>query len=247
MYLYGPLILVLEILFVIHAIRRGHGQGWIFLILFFPVAGCAVYFVMVMLPEMQGGGAFSAVTRKFNPTGELRRHMENLQETDSVANKARFAEELLNHGKYEDAIKIYEETLAGAFKDDPDLTFGLAKAYYNAGHYSSAREKLVNLASLDQAGPGSKQGLLYAMTLEGEGKTEDAKGEYEKVIPAYIGPEAKCRYAMCLLKSGNETRARQIFSEVVATAKRSPGFYRKLHRQWIDAAKKYAYTGQEKS
>lgn len=47
----GILILIIQIGFAAHAIRRGHDQIWIYLIIFVPLIGCLLYTLMVLLPE----------------------------------------------------------------------------------------------------------------------------------------------------------------------------------------------------
>lgn len=47
----GILLLLVQIGFAIHALRRGYPIYWVFLIVFVPLIGCLLYVIMVLLPE----------------------------------------------------------------------------------------------------------------------------------------------------------------------------------------------------
>lgn len=241
---YWYVLLALEVIFIIHAIKRGHGIGWVLFILFFPLIGCIVYFSIVIVPELRESraysGAGSSLMRKIDPKRNLRRRMEALQVTDSVTNRARLAEECLSQGMYDDAIRLYQESMSGVFQDDPDLLLGLAKAYGYGGRYEEAKAMLERLGDRVEGRAAVDARLLYAMVHEATGDADAALREYEALIPGFTGPEAKCRYGLLLEKIGEKEKAQAVFQDIVTTARRSPGFYRKLHRKWIDIAKKHS-------
>jgi hypothetical protein len=212
---YWYVLMAFEVIFVIHAIKRGHGIGWILFILFFPLLGCIVYFTIIIVPELREGRA-------------------------SVTNKARLAEECLSQGMYDDAIRLYQDSMSGVFQDDPDLILGLAKAYHHARRYDEARAALQRLGAGSQAGNSSEARLLYALVHEAAGDLDAAVQEYESIIPGFTGPEARCRYGLLLEKMGEGEKAQAVFQDIVTTARRSPGFYRKLHKKWIDIAKNHS-------
>jgi len=236
--------MLFEMMFVIHAIKRGHGYGWVFIILAFPGLGCAVYFIMVVVPEMRGSravtGAASSVMKTIDPKRDLRRHMEDLQSTGSIANKAKLADECLTQGMNDEAIRLYNESLFGAFKDDPHLIFGLASAYYRSGKFDEAVSTIEKLRDITKGKLSDEAKLLHTLSLEGKGDVDAALEAYASIVPSFTGPEAKCHYGMLLAKAGQEEKAKSVFQEIVLTAKRSPSFYRRLHKQSITIAKKYA-------
>lgn len=241
---YWYVLLALEVLFVIHAIKSGRGVGWVLLILFFPLVGCIAYLALVIVPELAGGRSYgvmaSALMRKINPKRDFRRRVEDLQITNSVTNKTRLAEECLSQGLYEEAVKLYQESLQGVFENDPSLLLGLARAYSQSGRYAEARSALERLGTDIPGSIGSEARLLSAMVYEESGDVQAAVREYESIIPGFTGPEAKCRYGLLLEKMGQREKAQAVFRDVVTFARRSPRFYRKLHRKWIDIAKKHS-------
>ena len=79
--------------------------------------------------------------------------------------------------------------------------------------------------------------LLLAITYERLDDTAAALKEYEAIINAFPGEEARCRYALLLEKSGNIKSAEKTFESIINDAKSSPRYYRRDQKQWIRIAK----------
>ena len=45
----------------------------------------------------------------------------------------------------------------------------------------------------------------------------------------YPGEEARCRYGMLLVKTGQHDKAQEVFQRILLSARRSPRYYRKAH------------------
>ena len=69
------------------------------------------------------------------------------------------------------------------------------------------------------------------------GDVEEALQIYETVVKQASGEEARCRYAMLLERSGQPDKAREVYYEIVTRAQRSPRYYRRQQKQWIDIAR----------
>jgi hypothetical protein len=70
------LLLLVEILFVVHAVKTGRASPWAFIILFAPVVGVVAYIVAVLIPEWMGGRqgqrAQRSFAKAFNPEKRYR-------------------------------------------------------------------------------------------------------------------------------------------------------------------------------
>ena len=101
----------------------------------------------------------------------------------SAQNKAALANELLLARQPEAAAALYREALSGIHATYPALMLGLARALFAVG---DAHETEVTLERLREANPGyaSPDGhLLYAQSLEQQGKTDAALYEYAALVP----------------------------------------------------------------
>lgn len=236
------LTLLVQVGFAIHAVKTGRDMKWLYFIILFPLVGCAVYFFVEVLPALQHSStarkAQKTVIGTIDPNRGLRKSAEKLEISNNIDNTVAFAEECVERGHYDQAIESYAAARKGIFQDDPKLLLGLAHAQFSKGDFPAA---VATLDHLRAANPGFKSAdghLLYARALEGQGATEKAVHEYEALVQYYPGPEAKCRYAQYLKQLGQPARAAQLFDEVRLAAKHSPRHYTRMHKPWIDMAKR---------
>lgn len=238
----GILLLLIQIGFAVHALRRGYPLFWVFLIVFVPLIGCLLYVIMVLLPEFSQSRTATEGTRALrkalNPGKELRECEEALAIADTVGNRIALAEELVRHGRLNEAIALYERSLNGIYKTDPVLLEGLAAALVEAGEFGRA---LLTLGTLAQAHPDlvkPRAGLLKARALEGLGDSGAALEEYANLLGTTGGLEIKCRHALLLQALGREVEATAQFEEILRAAKLGSRHSRMLNREWIEKARK---------
>lgn len=238
----GILILLVQIGFAVHALRRGYPIFWVFLIVFVPVIGCLLYAVVVLLPEFTQSraalGGARAIGKALDPGRELRELREALETTDTVGNRAALAEAYVRHDRLDEAIELYRSSLTGIYRVDPVLLMGLAAAQVEAGHFQSAKATLQTLreAHPDEDKPAAR--LLMARALEGAGDREAALMAYAKLVETVAGAETKCRYALLLRAIGREAQARVLFQEILREAKKGTRHSQQLNQVWIGAARK---------
>lgn len=239
--LIGALVLLIQFSFAFHALKSGRPYWWIFIIMGFPVLGCVIYYLVEVFPgsreERSAHKAARRIAQTLNPDAELKRRAEELEICGSVDNKTALAEECMHHGMYAEATKLYESCLQGAFADDPTLLYGLAKAAIEGADWTKAAAAL---ARLNVSSPGFRAQeicLLAARLLDGRGETDQALAAFRKLIPTFIGLEARYRYGDLLLRLGQEAAATEVFDELLAHSKRFASSSEE-ERQWIQAAQR---------
>jgi hypothetical protein len=240
-YILGFLIIAVQVICAVHALRTGRAYVWLWIILFFPFLGCLIYFIVEVLPGLQHSSTIKRVGSDLvtivDPGRSLRQLEEQLEITDTVKNRQMLARGYLKAGRHGEAIELYQRCLSGPFKDDAALALELAYAYFLNGSYDEAAARLEALGE-DKLGIRSRErNLLYARTLEQLGDIEEALQVYETVVKQASGEEARCRYAMLLERSGQPEKAREVYYEIVTRARRSPRYYRRQQKQWIDIAR----------
>jgi hypothetical protein len=69
------LLLLIEIAFVVHAVKTGRASPWAFIILLAPLVGMIAYIIVVLIPEWtasrQGQQAQRAIAKTLNPEKAL--------------------------------------------------------------------------------------------------------------------------------------------------------------------------------
>lgn len=240
------LSVLLQIMFIIHVLTRGHDLFWVLIILLFPVVGCAVYAILVWLPDAQHSrttrSTSKAIVRLLDPRRNLRKRLDSLDVSDTVENRVLLAAELVQHGMTRDALSLYERSLKGVYEDDPYLLGGYAAVLYDAGDLADAREQLERLRARNPGFKSHDPQLLYARVLERLGETSAAEREYKTVLTQHGTLESKCRYAQFLQQQGKDADAKAIFEEVIRNSKFGTHHSRRLNREWISLAKKALST-----
>lgn len=235
-------MLVLQGLCALHALKTQQERYWIMVVLFIPGAGAAIYFAFVMVPSLLGTRSAKNAARKVrdqvDPERTVRLRDQKLRTADTVENKARLAEGLLERGQGDEAVKLYKEILRGVYADDPRYLQGLASAYFLIENYRKAKQTLDELIAKNPDFKSQEAHLFYARSCEALGDNAAAEHEYQAVIEYFVGPEARVRYGMLLRKLDRLSEAREVIEAVLVEAKTAPDFYRRQQREWLLIARR---------
>ena len=234
------LSVVIQAIFIVHALRTGRPYWWAFIILSFPVIGCLAYYLVEIFP---GSSEHRAMRRavanlkaSLSPGADLARRAEEAQVCDSVDNKAALAAECMRNSMYADAVSLYEGCLQGIYADDPVLSFALSEAYVMNGQCDSAAARLQRLQELHPQFRPTEVRLLLARNLEARGDYDSALLAYEKINETTSGLEARVRYGLLLRRLGFTRQANGVLREALKYARRFGGTL-ESERAWVDVAK----------
>jgi hypothetical protein len=238
----GILIFAVQVGFALHVIRSGRDRYWLYLILFLPALGCAIYFFSEVLPGLHGNRhvrrAGKAVINTLDPQREVRRLKDLIQISDTFENRQALADACVAAGHLDEAKQLYTALLKQE-EYNPHIMQQLALCHYLAKDFSQAKSTLDELISHNPDYKSSDGHLLYAKTLEALGETEQALAEFAVVVESFAGEEARYRYAMLLKASGRQHEAEKVFNQILTRARQSPKYYRRVQKQWIDLAKQH--------
>lgn len=237
----GALLFIIQAGFAIHVIRSGREIYWIYIIMFIPAIGCLLYFFTQVLPDSRNSysarKAGNNLLKTVDPQRELRKRKDELDIADTVENRLKLADEYIASGSYDEAIPLLQKSLNTTNENDPYILLKLAEAQFGDEDYSRAIDTLDLLIRENPDFQSPDGHLLYARSLEGSGKTEQALKEYEVLAASYPGEEARIRYALLLQQENQPTRANEVFSDILTRARRAPKYYTKKEKQWINMAK----------
>jgi len=238
--LFGLLLLIIEIVFATHAIKRDE-WNWVFLILFIPFIGCILYLALVIIPESRY--AHNSTRRalsyrdRASSTRKLKNRLSAVDSFSSVKQCLNLADELINKGMVEDTIKLYEKALTDQYNGNADLMLGLAKAYFRRQMYQEAKDTLDNLIKLNPDFRSLEGHLLYARTQEELENYPQAREEYEAILKYSSEVEALCAYAVFLRKRGEDDKSRKYFEQILQDTQALPRDIKDTKRKWISVAK----------
>ncbi len=238
--------LLIQAAFIVHVIKTGRNQLWIWVLIIpgLALAGILAYLVVEILPELFRSRTAQRTARglrkAMDPGRDLRRYESEAQLGGNVASRQRYAEELVRHRRYEEAIAQYRQALTGLYEHDPNLMLGIAQAQFAKGEPAAARATLDELIRLNPDFRSPAGHLLYARALEGEGNLTKALEEYRVVSGSFPGAEAAVRYAQLLKAQGQTEESRKVARELLQQARIAPGHYRRAQREWLEAAERLA-------
>ena len=227
---------------IIHVIKTGRNQIWIWVLALLSYAGIVAYIAVELIPDLFRSRTAQRTARGFkkamDPTADLRRYESEARLAGNVASRQRYAEELTRHGRYDEAIAQYREALTGLYVHDPNLMLGIAQAQFAKGDAVAARTTLDELIRLNPDFRSPQGHLLYARALEQEGNITKALEEYQVLAPAYPGAEAAVRYAQLLKSQGRHEESQKVARELLEQSRIAPAHYRKAQKSWLDAAQR---------
>jgi hypothetical protein len=233
--------IVTQVICGIHAVKTGR-ERWLFVIIFFSLAGSLIYFFVELLPDLRHQPvalkAGSSIFKLLDPGRELRYLRDQLSRADSISNRKALADGYVQAGFFKDAINLYQTCLQGTYADDPAIMEGLSLAYFFQEDYAAAKKYLLRLKEIRGEKTPHEFKLLLARTYEGSGEQENALNEYRNLLRFHSGEEARYLYALLLKNSGSTQKANELFRAIVAETRIQPKFYRRSQKKWVELAKK---------
>ena len=238
---FAGLIYLIQIGLIVHVLRTGRNMYWVFILLIAPGIGGLAYFIVELLPDLMSNqrtrSAVRGVRKTLNPDADLRHRQRAHKLSGSVDAARHLANELVESGRFEEAIRHYESALTGLYEHDPDLMLGLASAQFGNEQYEDAKTTLDVLMEKNPDFRSPDGHLLYARAVEACGDDEKALDEYKAVAGYYAGAEARLRYGLILERLGDDEAAQVEFEEIITAADLAPRHYRKAQQDWISQAK----------
>jgi hypothetical protein len=233
--------LLLDIICIGHAVYKRQPALWFFVIVALPFVGATMYLMTELLPRTRANPvtrrAAADLGRAVNPDKEIRAAQAALDEMDTVENRKRLADALVERGRHAEARELYESALTGAHEDDPALTVGLARALFGLEDFAGVRSTLDRLREALPEFQSPEAHMLYARALDTMGKMDRALMEYEALATYFPGEEARCRHGMLLLRMGREQEAEVQFRAVVQSVESGSRLYQGDQKVWYDMAK----------
>jgi hypothetical protein len=91
----------IQALLIVHVIKTGRSQLWIWALLLLPAGIWALAYLAVEVIAQRTARSFR---KAMDPGADLRRYESEARVAGNVASRQRYAEELVRHGRYDEAI-----------------------------------------------------------------------------------------------------------------------------------------------
>lgn len=233
---YYYIIIILQAVCVIHCLRKGRNQQWIWLIVFLPLIGCLIYIFQEMFSGNEIQQVQSGVKTIINPTGKIKKLETQLKFSDTFNNRVALADAYLATGNTDKAIELYNSSLTGAFTESEHVHFQLIIAYCIKENYEAVlplAKKMYNRPQFAR----SKAHIAYALALENAGNKEQAEKEYQTMKARFANFEARYNYGRFLIRENRIDDARQLYKSIAEEETQLSNRERKYNRHWINLCK----------
>ena len=228
--------IALQVICVVHCLRRGTNYYWIWLIIFLPFIGCLIYIFAEMLSGRELQNVQQGLGSIINPGGSIRRLEETLRFSDTFTNRIALADAYLQGGYTDKAIDLYESSLTGAFEENEYVFGQLIKAYSIKERYAAIIPLAQKMYKLPQF-IRSHNHMLYAIALDHTGNPEQAEQEFLKMNARYSYFESRYHYGLFLLRHGRNNEAHQTFTTMLEEEPYLSAREKRSNRPWFIKAR----------
>ncbi|CAN5410294.1 tetratricopeptide repeat protein [soil metagenome] len=237
--LIGP-SLIFSIILCVHVVRTHQQMYWLWIILAFPYVGGLIYVLAVIAPEYLGGSKAQQVGQAarqiLDPQREYREATQAVQDTPTVANRARLAVAASGLGRHDEAERLYADALQGLYADDPLLLLGRANALIELNRPAEALPLLETLGALPNAGRTPHTALALGRAQAALGHNAEADTALRWAAAHLPGFEGMARYAVFLAQTGRGAEAQEALDEINKRLAKTHAHFRKEARAWRDLA-----------
>jgi hypothetical protein len=237
--LIGP-SLIFSIILCVHVVRTHQQMYWLWIILAFPYIGGLIYVLAVIAPEYLGGSKArqvgQAARQILDPQREYREAAQAVEDTPTVANRARLAVAAAGLGRHDEAERLYADALQGMYADDPLLLLGRANALIELNRPAEALPLLEALGALPNAGRTPHTALAMGRVYHALGREAEADTALRWAAAHLPGFEGMARYAVFLAQTGRKAEAQEALAEINKRLAKTHSHFRKEARAWRDLA-----------
>ena len=234
------LSLLFSIALCVHVVRTGQQMYWLMIILLFQPLGGLVYLIAIVAPEFLGGAkaqkARQVARQVLDPQREYREAGQAVDDTPTVANRARLAAAAAGLGKHAEAERLYAEALQGMYADDPQLLLGRANALIELDRAAEALPLLEGLSAQSPAARTPNVALAMGRAYHALGRHAEADTALRWAAAHLPGFEGMARYAVFLAQTGRKDEAREALAEIDKRLAKTHSHFRKEARGWRDLA-----------
>jgi hypothetical protein len=209
---------VFQIVCIVHCLRNRRNNLWIMGVLFFSLIGCAAYFIVEILPELQGNRrvrrAGEQIADRVDPDRRVRAARTALDLSDTVATRLALGDALALQMKHGEALEEYLAARRKSAMADPAIAMRLADAYLELGQPAKALDAIDSLPEGGTQVERDKRLVLRARLIEQQGDIRGALAIYEEAMDRVSGDDVRARAAAARLALGDLAGARALLEEI---------------------------------
>src|SRR5262245_25815115 len=204
-FLFAPWGIILQVVAIIHFIRRRPDTYWLFIIIFLGPLGAAVYIFMEVVPDL---GLLRQSFEVF-PRRKRIRHLEALVlDNPAAGNYEELGDLYLEDKNFARARECYDKAIRSR-ADLPDAFHRRGIAEIELGDFTAAVSDLEHVVSRDPKYDSNRAAGLLAHAYANTGQLDKADALFRQVTARSTSSETYYHYATFLASQGRTSEARE--------------------------------------
>lgn len=225
---YHPYGIVLQLLAIVHFVRRRPDTYWLWIILMFGGLGALAYIAIEVIPD---AGLLRGAFQVFPRRKRIKALEAAILDNPSIGNYEELGDLYLDDRQFARARECFDRVIAKSDGIDPVYRRALAALALN--DYRAAIADLAQVVERDPKYDYQRAAGLYAHALAKTGEREKAAALFADVTRTSTLSETQYNYASLLADEGRTGDAREWAERILRKKATMPDYIRRRERPWF--------------
>lgn len=229
---YHPYGIVLQVLAIVHFVRRRPDTYWLWIILMFGGLGALAYIALEVVPD---AGLLRGAFQVFPRRKRIKALEAAILDNPSIGNYEELGDLYLDDRQFARARECFDRVIAKSDGIDPLYRRALAAIALN--DYQAAAADLAQVVERDPKYDYQRAAGLHAHALARIGQREKAEALFADVTLTSTLSETQYNYACLLAEEGRSAEAREWAERILRKKATMPDYIRRRERPWFRSAR----------
>src|SRR5882672_369271 len=197
---------ILQVIALVHFIRRRPENYWLWIIIFFGGLGAAVYIAMEVVPDL---GLMRQSMKGMSRRKRIRALQVMILDNPSAGNYEELGDMLLEEKQYARARECFDHAISSR-TDHVDPFYRRGISAFELGDASAALSDFERVVKTEPKYDFSRAQLFYARSLAATGRKDEASAAFERVLNASSSTEALLWAAEFFAEQGRKKEAKEL-------------------------------------
>ncbi|MGO9317745.1 MAG: tetratricopeptide repeat protein [Terracidiphilus sp.] len=231
--LFYPWGLILEVLAIVHYVRRRPEMYWIYIIVFLGPLGAVIYLLVVALPDI---GTLSQVFRGVPRRKRIGQLEVMVQDNPSAENYEEMGDLYMDEGNLVQARAAFDKAIAAPYST-LDSYYRRGLCAMQLGDAPAAVPDLERVVAKEPGYDFHRAVGLLAHAYAQAGQKEKAEALFRQATNTSTLSETYLNYADLLASEGRKAEARKWMQKVLDKERAMPDYLRRRERPWFRSAR----------
>lgn len=223
---------ILQVIALVHFIRRRPETYWLWIIIFFGPLGAAVYIAMEVVPDL---GLMRQSFKGLSRRKRIRVLEAAILENPSAGNYEELGDLLLEEKSYARARECFDRALHSR-TDHVDPFYRRGIAAFELGDATAALSDFERVVKSDPKYDFSRAQLFYARSLAATGRIDEAGPAFDRLLNHSSSTEALLLAAEFYVEQKRTKEAKELLERVLARKATMPAYQQRRERPWLRRA-----------